>query len=148
MRSLQILVITAAAITAACSAHPRNERPRPAEPAASPPVEELVIPMGDYAAGRQAFLDLYCHACHTVDGDPSLPAPVSANPGPALGAAQAQQQLGTLVTSIVTPSHQVDAALRARLEGNLSPMGDFSDAMTVRQLVDLVAYLRAAKEEG
>jgi hypothetical protein len=33
--------------------------------------------------------------------------------------------------------------LKTRLEGVLSPMGDFSQAMTVRQLSDLVAYLRS-----
>jgi mono/diheme cytochrome c family protein len=107
---------------------------------------ELVIPKGDPAAGRQAFLDLSCTSCHRVAGDPELPAPVSANPGPEL--AREDQELAELVTSILSPSHDVDEEVAARSEGRLSPMGDFIDAMTVRQLVDLVAYLRTAAEEA
>jgi hypothetical protein len=33
--------------------------------------------------------------------------------------------------------------VRAAIEGRLSPMGDYSHAMTVRQMVDVYAYLRS-----
>jgi hypothetical protein len=49
----------------------------------------------------------------------------------------------------MTPSHAISAdtsgEVRARLEGVLSPMGDFSHVMTVRQLIDLQAYVRSLK---
>jgi hypothetical protein len=39
----------------------------------------------------------------------------------------------------------MDETVRAQVTGVLSPMGDFSRTMTVRQLVDLYAYLRSVK---
>lgn len=104
---------------------------------------ELALPVGDPVAGRQAFIALSCTTCHGVLGDTELPAVVSANPGPMLGPIQARRQLGWMVTSIVSPSHEIPPEIRAEMEGTLSPMADFGDAMTVRQLIDLIAYLRA-----
>jgi hypothetical protein len=50
----------------------------------------------------------------------------------------------------MTPSHEIslnssDDVLRAHLRGVLSPMGDFSRVMTVRQLIDVHAYVRSVK---
>jgi cytochrome c2 len=42
----------------------------------------VTLSQGDVEAGRQAFLDLRCTACHAVPPEPEFPAPVSANPGP------------------------------------------------------------------
>ena len=36
------------------------------------------------------------------------------------------------------------AEVRAGVAGVLSPMGDYSESMTVRQLLDLIAYLQSA----
>jgi hypothetical protein len=53
------------------------------------------------------------------------------------------------MASIMTPSHAISInigdELRASLSDVLSPMGDFSRVMTVRQLVDLRAYVRSVK---
>ena len=103
----------------------------------------LTLPEGDPKAGRAAFLALSCTSCHRIAGEHGLPEPVSANPGPTLGAYHAQQTPARLAESIVTPSHEISATLRMSHEGKLSPMGDFSETMTVRQLVDLIAYLRS-----
>lgn len=43
----------------------------------------------------------------------------------------------------MAPSHKIDKEIQAQMEGELSPMGDYSDSMTVRQLVDLVAYIQS-----
>ena len=106
----------------------------------------MVVPRGDAVSGRAAFVELSCHSCHAVTGDPEMPAPVSANPGPILGPIQAAHGIldpGSIASAIVAPSHVVVGELEPRVRQRLSPMGDFSDAMTVRQLVDLVAYLRS-----
>ena len=72
---------------------------------------------------------------------------MSANPGPPIDARLAGRDVSYLATSIIAPSHQLSLAtatgVRENLKGVLSPMGDFSRVMTVRQLVDLHAYLRA-----
>ena len=110
----------------------------------------LSLPRGATGAGRQAFVDLKCTACHRVTGDSDLPAPVSANPGPDLGAGLASRPSGVVATAIVAPSHAMGvdtgAEVRAGAAGALSPMGDYSESMTVRQLLDLIAYLQSANQ--
>jgi hypothetical protein len=109
----------------------------------------VALPSGDVDAGRQAFLDLKCTACHAVPSEPAFPAPVSANPGPVLDARLASRDLSYLATAIASPSHalSVDTSgeVRAQIQGVLSPMGDFSRVMTVRQFVDTHTYLRSLR---
>ena len=113
------------------------------------PTVTVTLPPGDIQAGRQAFLDLRCTACHAVPSEPDFPAPVSTNPGPLIDARLADRDVSYLMAAVMTPSHAISTNIgdevRARLEGTLSPMGDFSRAMTVRQLVDVHAYLRSIK---
>lgn len=104
----------------------------------------LFIPAGDPQAGRQAFIDLKCIACHEVDGDEALPKPFSANPGPTLGLFPSFQTPGELADAIIFPSHSIGQ--NTYPEGKSrepSPMGDFTQSMTVRQLIDLLAYIRS-----
>lgn len=132
------------AMSVACSAQPTVDR-------ATVPKDTSVVTVpildGDAAAGRQAFLDLKCTACHAVPSEPSFPAPISANPGPPIDARLAGRDVSYLATAIIAPSHQMslntDKVVRENLQGVLSPMGDFSHVMTVRQLVDIHTYIRA-----
>jgi hypothetical protein len=109
----------------------------------------VALPIGDAQAGRRAFLDLKCIACHGVPADPDLPATISANPGPLIDERVAGRDVSYLITAIASPSHELspnlDDRVRAQLAGVLSPMGDFSHTITVRQLVDLQAYIRTVK---
>jgi hypothetical protein len=107
----------------------------------------VTLPSADAHAGRQAFVDLKCTACHRVASEPTFPAPVSANPGPVLDASLAGRDFSYLTTAIVSPSHRIsqdtDPEVRVHMEGTLSPMADYSRSMTVRQLADLHAYLQS-----
>jgi hypothetical protein len=89
----------------------------------------VALPAGDVAAGRQAFLDLKCTACHAVPSEPEFPQPVSANPGPSIGPALASSDVSYVVAAIMTPSHaispNISPEVRANIEGVLSPMGGF-----------------------
>jgi hypothetical protein len=109
----------------------------------------VTVPAGDAQAGRKVFVDLKCTTCHAVPSESEFTAPVSANPGPAIDARVAGRDVSYLATAIVSPSHELSAGMdetvRAQLAGVLSPMGDFSRTMTVRQFVDLHAYLRTVK---
>lgn len=130
---------------ASCSDGVVAERDRPQATAAS-----VVLPAGDHDAGRQAFLDLKCGTCHAVPSEPSFAAPLSANPGPPIDARVGRQDMGYLITAIATPSHgfspSVSPETGRQPAGTLSPMGDISAVMTVRQLVDLHAYVRSRTE--
>ena len=114
----------------------------------TPPVT-VTLPAGDARAGRQAFMDLKCTACHAVPSEPEFPRPVGVNPGPPIDARLASRDVSYLAASIMTPSHAFSvntaADVRSSLEGVLSPMGDFSRVMTVRQLADLHAYIRSIR---
>ena len=108
----------------------------------------LVLPLGDAPNGRTAFLDLKCTACHRVEGETNFPAPISGSQGPDLDHSLAGRSPSDLATAVIVPSHSMSLRtgdeLKQRLAGEVvSPMGDFSRAITVRQLVDLVAYLQS-----
>jgi hypothetical protein len=100
---------------------------------------KLVVPAGDAVAGRQAFHDLKCYACHNVPGDADMPKPYSYHRGPDIGPRQADQPPEMLADSIVSPSH----VLPPGEKGGSSPMGNYRSTMTVEQLIDVVAYIRA-----
>lgn len=95
---------------------------------------------GDPVRGKAAFVELECYRCHTVSGEEGLPDPKSAVDAIGLGGdVQEIRTDGYLVTSIIHPSHRIRPA--QAVEGE-SAMPDYS-RMTVRQLVDLVAYLQS-----
>jgi hypothetical protein len=100
---------------------------------------------GDIERGRAAFVELQCHKCHTVVGTTlAVPHQVDLGPIPLGGEVREIRTDGFLVTSIIHPGH-----IRARgpREVTLTPDGesrmpDYTDEMTVRQLVDIVAFLQ------
>ncbi len=107
----------------------------------APETVTLKLPKGDPDAGREAFVALSCSACHRVAGEQGIPEPVSASPGPTLGRYHGRQGPTRLAMSIFAPSHEISVTLRGPRDDDLSPMPDFSEAMTVRQFMDLVAYV-------
>jgi mono/diheme cytochrome c family protein len=112
----------------------------------------VALPAGNAAAGRKAFADLRCHVCHQVAGETSFPPPIAEARGPDLGATVKTRPAGEVASAIVAPSHSVSVrtseALKQRLaRESVSPMGDFSSELTIRQLADLMAYLRAARAQ-
>ncbi|MCG3176559.1 MAG: hypothetical protein MOGMAGMI_01517 [Candidatus Omnitrophica bacterium] len=113
--------------------------------AAEEPV--LTVPVdGNPLAGRAAFKRLQCSACHRVLGDADLPEPISGVPAPVLGGLNAVRTRQELVLAITRPSHEFAPGF-APAENGLSPMRNFSEVMTVRQLADVVAYLEARQED-
>jgi hypothetical protein len=87
-----------------------------------------------------------CHSCHAVH-DIDLPPPVAEPLVPVVlgGPVRLLPTDGALITSIVCPSHTLAPgfARDAITSGRLSRMGDFSGAMTVQEMVDLVAFLQS-----
>ena len=106
----------------------------------------LRLPDGDVDHGRAVFVAMKCHACHRVAGV-DLPEPVADPPVPVVlgGERPYPRTDGDILTAIVNPSHRIVPAGKAELvqAGGLSRMGDFRDAMTVGELVDLVAFVQS-----
>jgi hypothetical protein len=137
----RFLIVLSLVLSGACT------QPAPEMEGAESQEATLTMPAGDAASGRQALLDLKCTACHSVPSETGFPAPVTMKPAPPIDARLGRRDVSYLLTALVSPSHELSPDIgedvRAQLAGSLSPMGDFSRAMTVRQLADLHAYIRS-----
>ncbi|QDT91520.1 cytochrome C [Gimesia algae] len=105
------------------------------------------LPEGDATQGEQTFVELKCHACHTVS-DVKLPE-VESELSIGLGGKVARiKTYGELVTSIINPSHRLAKGYpSAEIESDgQSKMKNYNEAMTVDQLINLVAFLQAHYE--
>ncbi len=102
------------------------------------------LPDGDKDAGQVAFVVLQCNLCHTVAGSESdTTNKLTVTLG---GDVNRVRTYGELVTSIINPSHKIsqadiDAALLVNGESAMESV-ELNHVMTVKQLVDLVAYLQ------
>jgi hypothetical protein len=101
---------------------------------------------GDTERGRTAFVELECHQCHPVAGvdlpPPSGDSKISLGLG---GRVREVRTDGYLVTSVIHPSHKIRRYPGVG-DSDESPMPDYTDQMTVRQLVDIVAFLQSRYE--
>jgi hypothetical protein len=108
-----------------------------------PPGWRFTLPPGDPAAGRQAYVDLKCYACHQIKGEqfPLKPGEVAVA-GPDLTGMGRHHPTEYLVESLVNPSAVViDGPGYAGGDGrSIMPA---TPAMTLAQLIDLVAYLKS-----
>lgn len=107
------------------------------------PPSEFFLPIGDADAGRQAFQELDCYACHQVEGDSEMPAPADGAQAPTIGSGQAGQSRDRIANSIVSP-HQDLAPPR----GWSQEMPDFRVDMSVQQLIDLVSFVSSRAESA
>lgn len=115
-------------------------------------VSGFVLPDGDIDLGRQLFVDYDCQRCHIMD-DPALAAYEGERDFEIRlgGEVIRVQNYGDLLTSVVIPDHRlsqkrkvVDATGKP-LES--TPMPDFTQKITVAELIDLVAYLHSRYSE-
>lgn len=107
------------------------------------------VDQGDITAGRQAFIDHRCHQCHSI-ADERLP-PLAGADRPIFelgGATTTVRSYADLTTSIINPDHAIsERYVDQQLSRNAGiplespmPMPNI-DTMTVRQLIDIVAFL-------
>ena len=96
------------------------------------------FPDGDALAGRRAFIEHGCIDCHRVAEDPELPRGARAVAGPLLSGLgrSSPQDVARKITSRDTGANE-DLLDRT--------MKDYTQPITARNLVDLVAYLRTPK---
>jgi putative copper export protein/mono/diheme cytochrome c family protein len=100
----------------------------------------FVPPRGDARRGRRLFVKLQCHTCHTVRGEASGP---SSLPGPDLTDVGTHHPAAYLLQSIIDPDAVVVQGPGYTTSGGLSLMPPYGERLTVRELLDLVAYLRS-----
>ena len=104
------------------------------------------LPEGNAMAGREAFVYMHCHECHTVV-DEQFPAVAMADP-PFVelgGKVTRVKTYGELVTAIINPSHKLAqgySAEQVTSDGEESRMPVYNGYMTVQELIDIVAFLQ------
>jgi len=108
------------------------------------------LPEGNVENGKAAFVALKCYSCHRVSGV-DLPPPVATAPTNIVlgGEVIRIRTYGELVTTVIDPSHSLAPGFKKEQikDGKLSPMPEFNETMTVRQLIDLVAFLQSRYQE-
>jgi mono/diheme cytochrome c family protein len=108
----------------------------------------FTLPEGDIAVGKDTFVRMNCHACHTV-GDIEQLLPLNGEPEVtvALGGEVSRiHTYGELVTSIINPSHRFAQGYSpedVQTPDGQSKMTIYNDVMTVRELTDIVAFLQS-----
>ncbi len=102
------------------------------------------LPPGDVAAGKEAFQKLQCCDCHrTTTGE--FPEPRSSGGvGPELGPSYSKLPREFLAESIINPHKYISGTLEhyRGVENVSSEMRDYNSLISVRQLLDLVEFLK------
>lgn len=103
----------------------------------------LTWPQGAPARGREVFVKMECYSCHEVKGE-KFPAPTEPGKvGPELSAMGPLHEVEYFVEAVVNPSATIDKGKGYEAPDGSSKMPSFNDAMTVQELVDLVAFLKS-----
>jgi mono/diheme cytochrome c family protein len=103
------------------------------------------LPDGDAQAGREAFLYMQCHQCHSIKGEQLPGIPGQEPPYVELGGTVTQvKTYGQLVTAIINPSHKLATGYAEEVvsENDESRMYVYNDHMTVKELTDIVMFLQ------
>ena len=115
------------------------------EPESTMAARGFKLPDGDPVAGREAFLYMQCHQCHSLKGEELPVIPDQSPPYVELGGAVTQvRTYGQLVTSIINPTHKlaIGYAKEVVTEDGMSKMYNYNQFMTVQELTDIVMYLQ------
>jgi len=116
-----------------------------ASPRQLPSGWKFAMPAGDPQAGKAAFEKMECYSCHKV---PNVGLPTersSGGVGPNLGAGYSKLPAAFLAESIINRHQYISGTLEryTGLDKVSSKMGDYSSIMTVRELIDIVAFLKS-----
>jgi mono/diheme cytochrome c family protein len=104
----------------------------------------FLMPPGDPAEGRRVFVAMECFACHTVAGE-AFPdhARIAPGPGPDLTGMGSHHPPEYFAESIMHPNRVIVLGPGHTGWDSFSKMPSYSELMTVRQLIDVVAYLKS-----
>jgi mono/diheme cytochrome c family protein len=113
----------------------------------------FVLPEGNSEKGAKLFADLHCNDCHSIGAIAWAGSKDTGIPHVPLGGkVTALKTYGELVTSVIHPSHKISSVYRERI-GSTLPGGrsrmeqyNYNEAMTVQELIDIVAFLQSEYE--
>lgn len=108
----------------------------------------FTLPDGNVESGKATYINLQCNACHKMDEVAQLELEGEGEPEISVrlgGRTTRIQTYGQLVTSIINPSHKLARGYPSEMvqdEGE-SKMRNYNDALTVTELIDLVAFVQS-----
>lgn len=103
------------------------------------------LPEGDPIAGKEVFLYMQCHECHSIRNIDLPSIPLADPPFVELGGSVTKvKTYGDLVTSIINPSHKLAEGYPVDVISNNgeSKMRNYNGVMTVQELTDIVMFLQ------
>ena len=103
----------------------------------------FTMPKGDPTKGKFVFEKFECYYCHEVRGE-QFPSP--AEDAPELSQMGPLHPIEFFAESVMNPNAVVPKAFR-QSDGK-SPMTDFTEKMTVRELIDVSAYITSLRPKG
>jgi mono/diheme cytochrome c family protein len=107
-----------------------------------PPGWNFTLPSGNPHAGKEVFVKFECYKCHAVKGeDFGVPAIDIGEEGPELSVMASLHPPAYFAEAIMHPNAVVDKRYAAP-DGN-SKMPNYNEDMTIKELIDLVAYLKS-----
>jgi len=101
----------------------------------------FTLPKGDSIKGRAVFVKYQCYDCHQVRGE-DFPEPFEEE-APELSQMGPEHPIEFFAESIINPNAVVPKAYQ-RPDGT-SPMRDFTEQMTLRELIDVSSYIASLK---
>jgi hypothetical protein len=109
----------------------------------------FVLPPGSAPGGEKVFVTMECYSCHTVAGRRfGTPSQNPGGIGPDLTAAHARLPREYLAESVVNFERFIAHGQYKKgfvAADGTSKMGGYNDLLTVRQLLDLVEFLRSIR---
>lgn len=103
----------------------------------------FTMPKGDPAKGKAVFEKFECYYCHQVRGE-QFPDPTET--APELSQMGAMHPVEFFTESIMNPNAVVPKAYRE--SDGKSPMTNFTEKMTVKELIDVSAYVASLRPKG
>jgi len=105
---------------------------------------KFLIPPGDAPEGRKVFIAFECFACHEVKGeDFPQESKTPRGSGPDLTGMGSHHPAEYFAESIINPNRVIVLGPGYTGADSLSKMPSYADTMTVKQLIDIVAYLKS-----
>jgi len=109
----------------------------------------FLLPPGNAVEGRKVFVAEACYKCHAVRGEHFPEAEKTpADVGPDLTGMGAHHPAEYFAESVLNPNRVIVDGPGFTGPDGRSRMPDYSDSLTVHQLVDLVAYLKSLTTNG
>jgi mono/diheme cytochrome c family protein len=111
----------------------------------TPPGWTFSWPAGDPGRGREVFVRLECYTCHEVRGE-GFPVPQDGGRvGPELAMMGPLHEPAYFAEAIINPGAVIEPGRGYEAPDGSSKMPSYSDVVTVQEVIDLVAYLRALR---